>query len=72
MILTPAHQQAFDKNIVSLSSLINFRGSRRASRVTGEALKNSNHLIFQQGDAIAVAISWSFSNESSGEEALIV
>lgn len=70
--LTPAHQQAFARKMVSLSSLISFGGSLRASRVAGDALKNSNHLILKLGDALAVAMSWSFSKVSSGAEELIV
>ena len=42
-------------------------GSLRASRVEADELKYSSHFILNAGDALEVAMSWSFSKLSSGE-----
>ena len=65
--LTPAQKLALARKFANLSSLMGLGGSLRASRVEADELKYSSHFILNAGDALEVAMSWSFSKLSSGE-----
>ena len=65
-VLTPSQKHALAKKACNFSSLVGLVGSLRASRVDADELKYSNRLIFEAGDAFAVAIKCSFSKLSSG------
>ena len=65
--LTPAQKHAFVRKFDNFSSLMGLGGSMRASRVEGDEFKNSSNLILNAREALAVAMSCSFSKLSSGE-----